>query len=136
MLVQKRYMEKRDHLNEDMIKEYSGILYDLLTKYIDHKIDIRTLEIEYRNSTNDVAKKHGIATPFPFTPEYTKLDDYGKKIIEKSIGMKFPRSAIESILEECGFTEPGLKFDDTTISLLEKIDFKEKKDNEKKKHSN
>lgn len=125
-------MEKHDHVNEDMIEEYRGILDDLLAEYIDNKIDMRTLEIEYRNSTNDIAKKHGIAISHPYTPEYIELDDYGKKVIGKSIGRNFPRTAIQSIIEDDKGTEPGLKIDESSLkSLL--VELKSKLKNEKSK---
>jgi hypothetical protein len=129
-------MKKKNILNNNLVVEYKGLLDSLSKEYIDKKIDINTLELKYRKLTNNIAEKYGIAIPLPLTHEYIKLDEYGEKEVEKSIGRRFPRTILESIFEECSFTEPTLKVDESLLSLLKKIGFKGKvmgeKNNRKK----
>ena len=127
-------MEKHDGLNKDLVSEYKGLLDNLSKEYIDGEIDINTLELKYLKLTNDIAEKYGIAPPHPFTPEYTELDDYGKKEVEKYIGKRFPRPAIQRIIEEDHGTEPGLKSDESLWSFIKEIEGEIKnKENKKSK---
>jgi hypothetical protein len=115
-------MKKKVVLDKELLSEYKGLLDSLSKEYINEKIDINTLELKYRGLANNIAKKYRIATPFPFTSEYNELDDYGKKVIENSIGRRFPRPAIQRIIEDCSTTEPALVFDKSWFeSFLKEI---------------
>lgn len=113
-------MEKHDYLNEDMRKEYKSLLDNLSKQYIDGKIDFRTLENKYGKLKHYIAEKCGISIPPPLTLEYIELDDYGKKEIENSIGRIFPRTALESIFEDCSSTEPGILIDKSWLTYIKK----------------
>lgn len=125
-------MRKARGLHKELIKEYKELLDSLSKKYNDKKIDINELELKYRELTDSTAEKYGIATCYPHSPEYIKLDEYGKKEIEISIGKKFPRTAIQRIIEEDHGTEPGLKVDENFMSALNKLGYKNDKERKRK----